>query len=66
MYRNISFEVDRGLRGYFAVMYDNDGPIQTGIGSFDNPKNAAIEAWEWAMEEDYPMEAARLKKKYDL
>lgn len=39
-----------GLRGYFAVMYDEEGPIQTGFTcrTYDAAKWAAI---DWAKAE---------------
>lgn len=42
----IMFSTTSGLRGMFAVMYDDDGPIQTGetCKNFQHCKNDAI-AW---------------------
>lgn len=40
-----------GLRGYFAVLYDKDGPIQTGIGSYKTRDGAILEAKDWAKAE---------------
>jgi hypothetical protein len=48
--------VTNGLRGYYAVLYDQDGPIQTGIGSYETPEEAACEACDWAASEDVPVE----------
>jgi hypothetical protein len=39
--------VTQGLRGWFAVLYDSDGPIQTGIGSYSTAEGASKEAIEW-------------------
>jgi hypothetical protein len=62
----IRFDVTSGMRGFFAVMYDDEGPIQSGIGSYDNSTAAALEAMQWAQSEGFPSEAARLRMKYDL
>ena len=43
--------VTSGLRGYYTVLYDNDGPIQSGVGSYTSYDDAAIEAREWAAAE---------------
>lgn len=60
----IHFGVDRGMRGYFAVVYDNNGPIQTGIGSYETYLEALEEAIEWAESENFNVEADRLHKRY--
>lgn len=44
--------VTSGLRGYFAVMYDQDGAIQTGLGSYATSEEAAVEARQWAEAEE--------------
>ncbi len=44
--------VTSGLRGYFAVLYDQDGPIQSGVGSYKSAKEAMVEAREWAESEE--------------
>lgn len=62
----IRFGVTCGLRGFFAVMYDDEGPIQTGIGSHADGLGAAEDAIEWAEAENYTAEAERLRKKYNL
>lgn len=36
--------VTKGMRGWFAVLYDHDGPIQTGIGSYKTREGAEQEA----------------------
>jgi hypothetical protein len=43
--------ITNGLRGYFAVLYDECGPIQSGIGSYETPEGAADEARDWAVSE---------------
>ena len=47
----ISIGVTSGLRGYFAVLYDEAGPITSGIGSYETPEAAAEEARDWAVSE---------------
>jgi hypothetical protein len=44
--------VTSGMSGYFAVMWDNDGAIQTGIGRYATAEEAAVEAREWAEAEE--------------
>lgn len=46
--------VTNGLRGYFAVMYDSEGPIMTGIGSYKSSEEAWAEAITWAKAENIP------------
>lgn len=58
----IRFGATHGMRGHFAVMYDNEGPIQSGIGSYTNSREAWIEAAEWAEAEDYPREAQKCRE----
>lgn len=48
--------ITSGMRGYFAVHYDEDGPIQTGIGSYETPEEAAQEAYEWAASDEIPLD----------
>jgi hypothetical protein len=48
--------VTSGLRGYFAAMVDDDGPIMSGIGSYATAAGAAIEARMWAEAEELPFE----------
>jgi hypothetical protein len=62
----VRFGVTSGMRGFFAVMYDDEGPIQSGIGSYDNSTAAALEAMQWAEAEGFSSEASRLRMKYDL
>lgn len=40
--------VTHGMRGYHAVLCDNDGPITSGCGSYETPEDAAGEARDWA------------------
>lgn len=47
--------VDHGLRGWFAVLYDAAGPVQTGIGSDATAVDAWHEACEWAESEGLPL-----------
>jgi hypothetical protein len=50
------------MRGYFAVLFDDAGPVQSGHGSYAEPGGAALEAREWAESEGLPLteEAAKL------
>lgn len=43
--------ITSGIRGFFAVLYDADGPIQTGIGSYENEQGAIDEALSWWVSE---------------
>lgn len=47
MKNEIRVGVTSGIRGYFAVMYDDNGPIQTGL-TFKDFKGALQYAIEWA------------------
>ena len=51
--------VTRGLRGWFAVMYDTRTmePEATGFGSYATAVEAAQEAAGWAAAEEIPVEA---------
>lgn len=49
--------VSSGLRGFYAVLYDRDGPIRTGIGSYATARDAAQEAVEWGQAENVPIDA---------
>ena len=64
----LHFGVSQGLRGYYAIVYDatTGEPIQTGIGSYDNEREAAVEAAEWAEAEHWSLEAEQLRLKYKL
>lgn len=50
--------VTHGLRGYFAVLYDQDGPIQSGVGSYETPDGAYREARDWAISEGIPYDSS--------
>lgn len=54
------------MRGWYAVCYDGDGPIQTGIGSYATKEEAIPEAQSWAkceeLECDYPLVNENLTK----
>lgn len=43
--------VTNGMRGFFAVKYDEDGPINTGLTGFKESTGAWNEAREWAAAE---------------
>lgn len=49
--------ITSGMSGHFAVMYDGDGPIQTGIGRYSTPEQAHDEAMEWAESEGLPFDS---------
>jgi len=53
--------VTNGLRGFFAVLYDDEGPIQSGPGSFKTAKRAAFEAQDWATSERIPLDHGACK-----
>lgn len=61
----VRFGITTGMRGIFAVMYDDEGPIQSGVGSYSNAKEAWLEAAEWAEAENYPMEAEKCRRHAD-
>lgn len=46
--------VTHGLRGYFACMVDDEGPIASGFGSYGTADVAADEAKDWAKSEGLP------------
>jgi hypothetical protein len=46
--------VTSGMRGWFAVLCDDDGPLQSGIGSYSSAIEAWQEACEWAEAEGLP------------
>lgn len=48
--------VTQGLRGWFAVLYDADGPIQSGIGSYKTAAEAQSEAIDWSISDDIPLD----------
>jgi len=43
--------VSHGMRGWFALLADSDGPVQSGIGSYATAEEAAEEARAWALAE---------------
>lgn len=45
-----------GMRGYFAVMYDEDGPIQSSPLSFRTIEGAMKDALAWARGEQLPVD----------
>jgi hypothetical protein len=46
--------VTQGLRGWFAVLVDDRGPVQSGIGSYATAQQAEREAADWARSEGLP------------
>ncbi len=44
--------ITHGIRGYFVALMDNEGPIESGFGSYSTPDAALEEAVCWAIEED--------------
>lgn len=48
--------ISEGIGGHYAVLYDSDGPIQTGLGRYPTPLEAAQEAQGWAEAERLPLE----------
>lgn len=46
--------VTSGMSGYFAVLYDEDGPIQSGVGRYKTSAEAEDEARDWARSDEYP------------
>ncbi len=49
--------VTYGISGYFVITYDEDGPIDTGIGRYSTPEPAEQEAREWAFVKGLPLDA---------
>ena len=47
--------VSKGIAGYFALLADKDGPIQTGIGRYKEREKACREARHWAQIEHLPL-----------
>lgn len=43
------------MRGYFACLFDEDGPVQSGLGSYPDTSGAWREAREWADAEGLPL-----------
>jgi L-alanine-DL-glutamate epimerase-like enolase superfamily enzyme len=49
----IRIGVYNSIGGWKAVLYDNNGPIQTGIGAYETEEEAQREATEWAHSEGF-------------
>ncbi len=49
--------VEQGLSGWYAVLYDNEGVIQTGLGRYQTRDQAVAEALDWADAEGHRLEA---------
>lgn len=47
--------VSSGMRGYYACLFDDDGPVQSGIGSYRCSEGAHQEATDWAEAEGLPL-----------
>lgn len=58
--------VSSGMRGWYSVLYDQEGPIHTGICSFETKEEAIQDAQCWAQAEelgcDYPLVNENLTK----
>ena len=63
MKSTIRFGVAHGMRGFFAIMYDDEGPINS-VGSYSSSAEAGEEAAQWAESEGYPLQAEQLRTKY--
>lgn len=48
--------IQHAMRGWIAVLMDDDGAVQTGIGAYPTPHGALKEARAWAAEEGLPVE----------
>jgi len=48
--------ITSGMSGHFAVLYDEDGPIETGVGRYKTSDEAKIEAKSWALSDEYPLD----------
>lgn len=55
--------VSFGLRGSFAVLFDLEGPIQSGCGSFRDAEDAWREAEDWADAENLMLGSPEREKK---
>jgi hypothetical protein len=53
--KSIRVDVTQGLRGWFAVVVDDEGPIRTGIGSYRTREQAIQEARDMAALDDLPL-----------
>jgi hypothetical protein len=52
----VKIGVTSGMSGHFAVMYDDDGPINTGVGRYKTRKEAVQEARDWSRANEVPLE----------
>lgn len=59
----IQFGVTYGMRGWFAIIYDDDGPIQSGIGSYHTAAEAWVEAAQWAESEGHLNQAETCRRR---
>lgn len=50
----IRIGITHGMRGWFAVKYDDEGPIDTSPLSFKTSAEARKDAIDWANEEELP------------
>ncbi len=57
---SLHYGVGKGMRGYYAMLHNEEEVIQTGIGSFGNPIEAYEEAMDWARAEGHIGEVYRL------
>lgn len=48
--------ISRGMAGWFAVKYDSEGAIQTGVGHYARAGEAHEEAQGWAISEMLPLD----------
>jgi len=62
----IHYWADKGMAGWFALIYDGSGPIQTGCGRYETRKEALEEAYEWAICDSRFREADRIAKELAL
>ena len=64
---NPIFQVSNGMRGYYAIVYDENTSecIQTGIGSYETYKEALLEAAEWAYCEMHVRQYEKLIEEYN-
>jgi len=44
------------------VLYDEDGPINTGVGRYKTSEEAAVEARDWARSDEYPCDCEKKKE----
>lgn len=54
------------MSGYFAITYDDNGPIDTGIGRYSTSGPAEDEAREWAFGENLPLDPSIPRKEESL